>query len=235
MSEEVNTVVILAGGKGTRMREETEFIPKPMVRVGGIPVIEHLINYISKFKKFEFIICTGYKEEVIQDYFTINKYPNVKVLPTGLDTNTGGRIFKVKNYINGDFIMTYGDGLADVDINKLIEFHQHHKKTATLTVNKPVSRFGLVEFEKNGEVIEFTEKPILNSFVNIGYMVFTRQIFQYLNENVVFENRPLKSLARNKEIYAFIHNGFFRPMDTYREYLELNKMWDKGEAPWRVE
>ena len=234
MSEEINTVVILAGGKGTRMREETEFIPKPMVKIGGIPVLEHIINYISKFKNFEFIICTGYKEEVIQEYFTGGKYQNVKILPTGLETNTGGRIAKVKKFIEGDFIMTYGDGLADVDINKLIEFHQQHNKTATITVNKPVSRFGLVEFEKNGEVIEFIEKPTLDSFVNIGYMVLTRQIFQYLNGNLVFENEPLKSLAKNKEIYAFTHPGFFRPMDTYREYLELNTMWDEDKAPWRV-
>lgn len=234
MTEEINTVVILAGGKGTRMREETEFIPKPMVKIGGIPVLEHIINYISKFKNFEFIICTGYKEEVIQEYFTGGKYQNVKILPTGLETNTGGRIAKVKKFIEGDFIMTYGDGLADVDINKLIEFHQQHNKTATITVNKPVSRFGLVEFEKNGEVIEFIEKPTLDSFVNIGYMVLTRQIFQYLNGNLVFENEPLKSLAKNKEIYAFTHPGFFRPMDTYREYLELNTMWDEDKAPWRV-
>lgn len=234
MSEEINTVVILAGGKGTRMREETEFIPKPMVKIGGIPVLEHIINYISKFKNFEFIICTGYKEEVIQEYFTGGKYQNVKILPTGLETNTGGRIAKVKKFIEGDFIMTYGDGLADVDINKLIEFHQQHNKTATITVNKPVSRFGLVEFEKNGEVIQFIEKPTLDSFVNIGYMVLTRQIFQYLNGNLVFENEPLKSLAKNKEIYAFTHPGFFRPMDTYREYLELNTMWDEDKAPWRV-
>ena len=177
MTEEIKTVVILAGGKGTRMREETEFIPKPMVKIGGIPVLEHIINYISKFKNFEFIICTGYKEEVIQDYFSGNKYRNVKILPTGLETNTGGRIAKVKKYIEGDFVMTYGDGLADVDINKLIEFHQQHKKTATITVNKPVSRFGLVEFEKNGEVIKFIEKPTLDSYVNIGYMVLQRRYF----------------------------------------------------------
>lgn len=234
MSEEIKTVVILAGGKGTRMREETEFIPKPMVKIGGMPVLEHIINYFSKFKNFEFIICTGYKEEVIQNYFTEDKYQNVKILPTGLDTNTGGRIAKVKKYIQGDFIMTYGDGLADVNINKLLEFHQKHKKTATITVNKPVSRFGLVEFEKNGEVINFIEKPTLDSFVNIGYMVFTKQIFQYISEDVVFENKPLKSLAKNKEIYAYPHHGFFRPMDTYREYLELNTMWDNDKAPWRV-
>ena len=232
MTEEINTVVILAGGKGTRMREETEFIPKPMVKIGGIPVLEHIINYISKFKNFEFIICTGYKEEVIQEYFTGGKYQNVKILPTGLETNTGGRIAKVKKFIEGDFIMTYGDGLADVDINKLIEFHQQHNKTATITVNKPVSRFGLVEFEKNGEVIEFIEKPTLDSFVNIGYMVLTRKIFQYLNGNLVFENEPLKSLAKNKEIYAFAHPGFFRPMDTYREYVKMNNLWEKGSAPW---
>tara|TARA_B100000212_G_C27325695_1_gene512269 strand:- start:646 stop:1263 length:618 start_codon:yes stop_codon:yes gene_type:complete len=205
-----------------------------MVKIGGMPVLEHIINYFSKFKNFEFIICTGYKEEVIQNYFTEDKYQNVKILPTGLDTNTGGRIAKVKKYIQGDFIMTYGDGLADVNINKLLEFHQKHKKTATITVNKPVSRFGLVEFEKNGEVINFIEKPTLDSFVNIGYMVFTKQIFQYISEDIVFENKPLKSLAKNKEIYAYQHHGFFRPMDTYREYLELNTMWNNDKAPWRV-
>ena len=234
MSEEINTVVILAGGKGTRMREETEFIPKPMVRIGGIPVIEHIINYFSKFKDFNFIICTGYKEDIIKNYFVGNNFKNIKILPTGLDTNTGGRIAKVKEHVRGDFLMTYGDGLANVNIDQLLEFHQKHKKTATITVNKPISRFGLVEFDQDGAVLDFIEKPTLDSYVNIGYMVLKEKIFEYIEDDVIFENEPLKSLAANKDIFAFKHAGFFRPMDTYREFLELNTMWEENLAPWKI-
>ena len=234
MSEEINTVVILAGGKGTRMREETEFIPKPMVRIGGIPVIEHIINYFSKFKDFNFIICTGYKEDIIKNYLVGNNFKNIKILSTGLDTNTGGRIAKVKEHVRGDFLMTYGDGLANVNIDQLLEFHQKHKKTATITVNKPISRFGLVEFGQDGAVLDFIEKPTLDSYVNIGYMVLKEKIFEYIEDDVIFENEPLKLLAANKDIFAFKHAGFFRPMDTYREFLELNTMWEENLAPWKI-
>jgi len=234
MVEEVKTVVILAGGKGTRMREETEFIPKPMVKIGGTPILEHLINYFNHFEHFNFIICTGYKEEVIFDYFNKKKMKNVQILSTGNETNTGGRIAMVEEHIDNNFIMTYGDGLSDININKLINFHFSHNKTATISVNKPTSRFGLVDFKENGEVIAFTEKPILDSYVNMGYMIFSKEIFKFIDGDEIFEKEPLKRLANNHEIYAFKHGGFFRPMDTYRELLELNEMWNNNDAPWKI-
>ena len=229
----IKKVVILAGGKGTRMRENTSTIPKPMVEIGGLPVLLHIVNHFQAFGNFEFYICTGYKEEVIFDYFEKNKYNNIKLFSTGLDTNTGGRILKTEEFINEDFIMTYGDGLSDIDINKLINFHFSHKKIATISVNKPVSRFGLVDFDNSGRVNSFIEKPVLDSYVNMGYMVLKPEVFKYIDSDVVFENEPLKNLAKSGEIFAFQHEGFFRPMDTHREYLELNELWENSEAPWK--
>ncbi len=233
MGAKVNTVVILAGGKGTRMREQTEFIPKPMVKIGELPILVHLINHFNKFGDFKFIICTGYKEEIIFDYFKKNKFDNVKLLETGFETNTGGRIFQAKDIIEDDFMMTYGDGLSDVNIKELVNFHEVHKKTATITVTKPTSRFGLVNFDEKGKVKKFIEKPMLDSYINMGYMVLKQKVFEYLDDDVVFENEPLINLSKDEEIYAFKHKGFFRPMDTYREYLELKDMWDSGNAPWK--
>tara|TARA_X000000368_G_scaffold228148_1_gene180144 strand:+ start:6907 stop:7605 length:699 start_codon:yes stop_codon:yes gene_type:complete len=230
----IKKVLILAGGKGTRMRENTSTIPKPMVKIGGIPVLVHIINHFEKFGNFEFIICTGYKEEVIIEYFENKKYKNIKILPTGLETNTGGRILKTKELIEDDFFMTYGDGLSDINVNEVINFHISHKKKATISVNKPVSRFGLVDFDSKGKVNSFIEKPILNSYVNMGYMILSPKIYDYINGDEVFENKPLKLLASLGEIYAYKHNGFFRPMDTHREYLELNDLWKKGNAPWKI-
>jgi len=229
----INKVVILAGGKGTRMRENTSTIPKPMVEIGDIPVLLHIVNHFEKFGNFEYIICTGYKEEIIFEYFENNIYKNIQILPTGLDTNTGGRILKTKEFIEGDFFMTYGDGLSDININKLMKFHLSHKQNATISVNKPVSRFGLVDFDETGKVNSFIEKPILNSYVNMGYMILNPNVYDYIKGDEIFENEPLKSLADANEIYAYQHTGFFRPMDTHREYLELNDLWEKGKAPWK--
>ena len=159
---------------------------------------------------------------------------NVQILSTGNETNTGGRIAMVEEHIDNNFIMTYGDGLSDININKLINFHFSHNKTATISVNKPTSRFGLVDFKENGEVIAFTEKPILDSYVNMGYMIFSKEIFKFIDGDEIFEKEPLKRLANNHEIYAFKHGGFFRPMDTYRELLELNEMWNNNDAPWKI-
>ena len=234
MDRNVKTAVILAGGKGTRMREHPIALPKPMVEIGGKPVLVHIMDYLNSFQEFKFIICTGYMEEIIFDYFKKNSYPNVTILPTGEETQTGGRIKQVAGHIDSDFLMTYGDGLADVNINELINSHISSKKTATLTVNKPVLRFGLVNFDKGGEVESFVEKPTLNYYVNIGFMIFTPKIFDFIPEDIPFENEPLVNLAKNKELNAFKHEGYFKPMDTYREYLDLNELWNSGKAPWKV-
>ena len=148
-------------------------------------------------------------EEIIFDYFKKNRFDNVKLLETGFETNTGGRIFQLKDLIEDDFIMTYGDGLSDVNINELINFHDIHKKTATITVTKPTSRFGLVNFDEKGKVKKFIEKPMLDSYINMGYMVLKQKVFEYLDDNVVFENEPLINLSKDEEIYALNMMDFF--------------------------
>lgn len=226
----INQVVILAGGKGTRMREMTEDLPKPMVTVGGIPVLEHLINIFEKHKKFKFIVCTGYLENIIFDYFS--DWDNVEILSTGDETNTGGRLFKARELLDENFIITYGDGLANVNILDLINFHSNHKKIGTITVTNPTSRFGLVNFNNNKEVTEFIEKPKLEGFINIGFMAFNKKFVDYLDEDSILETDPLINLTKSNELNAFVHNGYFEPMDTYREYLNMNKLWDDGNPPW---
>ena len=172
-------VVILAGGKGTRLREETEFIPKPMVKIGELPILLHIINHFEKYGNFNFLVCTGYKEEVIFDYFEKNPKNNLKLISTGIDTLTAGRIKKTREFIDNEFFMTYGDGLSDININNLHQFHRNHQGAATISVTRPVSRFGLIEFQSNGLVTNFVEKPLLDSFVNMGlFLVF---FFLFLN------------------------------------------------------
>ena len=235
MKDNNMNVVILAGGKGTRMRELTDLLPKPMVTIGGKPVLEHLIDYFESFRSFNFVICTGYKEEIIEDYFSNKKkFPNVNILQTGIETNTGGRILECKKIINGKFIMTYGDGLSDINIDNLLNFNQSKKEGATISMTRPVSRFGLVKTNDDNVVTSFVEKPILDSYINMGYMVLDNSVFDYIEGDEPFENKPLIRMANNRELNGFKHDGFFRPMDTYREYLELNDLWDKNKAPWKV-
>ena len=226
----INQVVILAGGKGTRMREMTSDLPKPMVKIGNLPVLEHLINIFKKHDKFEFLICAGYLGEIIEKYFS--EFENVKILDTGIETNTGGRIVKIKEHLNESFIVTYGDGLANVNISNLIKFHQNHKKKSTITVTNPTSRFGLVKFNKENLVSEFVEKPKLPGYVNIGFMVFEKDALEYFEVDSVLEIDPLKKLVEHKELKAFVHEGYFEPMDTYREYLKMNELWNSGNPPW---
>jgi glucose-1-phosphate cytidylyltransferase len=252
-------VVLLAGGLGTRMREETEYKPKPMVEVGGRPVIWHIMKNFSGFNLNDFIVCTGYKGHIIKEYFlnylafnhdfrvTLNHKDNVAILDenrsenwsvtvadTGETTMTGGRVNKVKKYIgNNRFIVTYGDGLADVDIKKLVHFHKSHGKIATVTTVKPLSRFGVMDIDSDGTVIQFREKPQVDDWINIGFFVFEPQIFDYLDDYCVLEQQPLSALARDQQLMAFQHDGFWQPMDTYRESLLLNGLWDTQEAPWK--
>ena len=228
--KDINQVVILAGGKGTRMREMTHDLPKPMVEIGKMPVLEHLINIFIKYKNFNFIIYSGYLSEYIEDYFS--SFKNVKVIYTGEETNTGGRVFKVAEHLEDSFIVTYGDGLANVNIDELIKFHNSKKTIGTITVTNPVSRFGLVEFDKNSIVNNFVEKPTLDGFINIGFMVFNKEFISYLEENSTLESKPLINLSKDNQLKAFIHKGYFEPMDTYREYLHMNDLWNSGEAPW---
>jgi glucose-1-phosphate cytidylyltransferase len=251
--------VLLAGGLGTRMREETEFRPKPMVEVGGRPVLWHIMKVLGAQGITDFIICAGYKSEYIKNYFYNYGASNldftvrlgdqsstvfhgshdefdwtVTVADTGDSTMTGGRIKMIEKYVQGEiFLATYGDGIADINVKALLEFHNSHGKTATMTVTQPTSRFGVVEIEDSGIVSQFREKPKVNDWINMGYFVFKPLVFDYLSLDSVLEDSPLRDLASHKELGAFRHSGFWQPMDTYRESLLLNSLWDKGQAPWK--
>ena len=254
-------VVLLAGGLGTRLREETEFKPKPMVEVGGYPIIWHIMRIFTEYNLNDFIVCLGYKGDVIKDYFlnfqtqhndfAINTSKqnsvqifesenlsdwNVLLANTGIDSFTGERIRKIKKYIpeGESFIMTYGDGLSDINIEQLLEFHSSHDGIATISTTKPSSRFGMVEIGKNNKVDDFKEKPLADGNINMGFMVLDYEIFDYIEEGDVFEEQPLKKLAKSGNLFSYEHTGYFQPMDTYRENLSLNKLWDDGVAPWKI-
>lgn len=251
--------VLLAGGLGTRMREETEFRPKPMVAVGGKPVIWHVMKMLSQQGIKEFVICAGYKSDQIKNYFlnydshnsdfTVSLGSNdgtvfhgihdeaewiVTVAETGPFTNTGGRIKRIQKYVeDGPFLATYGDGLANLDLNALVEFHKSSKRLATVSTTQTTSRFGTVSLGPHGGVSGFLEKPKLNDWISIGFFIFETQVFSYLDDDSVLENEPLKELAELGQLGGFRHTGFWQPMDTFRESQILNDLWDSGEAPWK--
>tara|TARA_B100000003_G_C10870824_1_gene347007 strand:- start:20 stop:721 length:702 start_codon:yes stop_codon:yes gene_type:complete len=229
---EIKQVVILAGGKGTRMREMTEDLPKPMVQIGNRPVLEHLIDIYDKYGNFNYLICSGYLGEKISKHFKYNK--KVSVIETGEETNTGGRLYKLRDYLDENFMITYGDGLANVRVDNLMKQFFEKKNIGTITVTNPVSRFGLVEFDKNQTINKFIEKPKLDGFINIGFMIFKKRFFDFLNEDSILESSPLNALTNIGELNAFIHKGYFEPMDTYREYLHMNNLWNSGNAPWTI-
>ena len=252
--------VILAGGFGTRITEETELKPKPMIHIGGRPIIWHIMNIYSHYGINDFIVCCGYKGYMIKEYFanyymhmsdmTVDlcsgdiKYYNNKAEPwkitlidTGLNTMTGGRVNRVKNYIgNETFMLTYGDGVADVNIKELLEFHKIQSKIATITAVQPAGRFGALNIDYNGIVNTFEEKPIGDGgWINGGYFVMEPQIFDYLeNDSTVLEKEPLEILSKHNQLSAYKHNGFWKPMDTLRDKLELEKLWESGRAPWKI-
>ena len=253
-------VVILAGGFGTRLREETEFKPKPMVEIGGHPVLWHIMKNFSNFGHNEFIIATGYKSEVIKDYFLHYKTRNndftislgkqdslkihgqdeqdwkVTIADTGLNTLTGGRLVGAAKYLdpNEDFLLTYGDGLANVDLDALIKNHKAAKKLATVTVVQPLSRFGVVDLDPNDQVMQFREKPQVEGWINVGFFVMNPKALQYVDPDGALEQEPLSKLANDKNLNAYRHSGFWQPMDTYREAQLLNELWNSGNAPWKT-
>ena len=252
--------VILAGGLGTRMREETEFRPKPMVEVGGRPVLWHIMKNLAHFGIKDFIIATGYKSEVIKDYFLNYEARNndftvslgrreslqfhgghdeaewtVTLAYTGEHTMTGGRVFRAGRYLNGDtFMVTYGDGLADVDVAALQQSHKQSGRLATVTTVQPTSRFGVMDVDGEGRVIRFREKPKLEGWVNIGFFLFEPAVLDYLDADCVLEQGPLVRLAADGQLSGYRHDGFWQPMDTYREAALLNELWSSGKAPWRT-
>ena len=251
--------LILAGGLGTRLREETEFKPKPMVEVGSRPIIWHIMKNLSVQGINEFCIATGYKGESIKDYFlnyhsrnndvTVNlgKGPSVvhhsshdesdwtvTIANTGALTMTGGRVFRSLKYLNHErFLCTYGDGLADINLKNLLEFHLSHGKKATVTTVQPLSRFGVMDVNPEGLVTQFREKPIMDGWVNAGFFIFEGSIEEYLDSDCVLEQEPLAKLAADGELVAYRHNGFWQPMDTLRESTLLNELWESNSAPWK--
>jgi glucose-1-phosphate cytidylyltransferase len=253
--------VILCGGQGTRLREETEFKPKPLVEIGGKPVLWHIMKLYAHFGHHDFICCLGYKANLIKEYFLNYQAMNndfticlgersricyhglheeqdfrVTLAETGVDSMTGGRVRRVRRYISDEqFMVTYGDGLANVDIGRLLAFHKSHGKIATCTTFRPVSRYGLVSIGAENRIDSFAEKPRLDDWINSGFFVFDRKIFNYLEDDSdILEREPMERLAAEGELVAYRHDGFFYAMDTYRDYLALNDMWDRDQAPWKV-
>ena len=252
-------VLLLAGGLGTRLREETEFKPKPMVEVGSKPIIWHIMKNLSTQGITNFHIATGYKGDVIKDYFlnyhsrnndvTVNlgdqesnQYHGlheesdwkVTIANTGELTMTGGRVFRTLKYLGKErFLCTYGDGLADINLQELIDFHNSHGKIATVTTVRPLSRFGIMDVNESGAVTRFREKPIMDGWVNAGFFIFEPEIVNYLSEDCVLDQAPLSQLAKEGQLAAFRHKGFWQPMDTLRESNFLNELWDTNKAPWK--
>ncbi len=252
-------VVILCGGKGTRMREETEFRPKPLVEVGENPIIWHIMKTYSYYGINDFILCVGYKGDMIKRYFMEMRWRNndftvkmgtqeaveyhtageedwnVTVVDTGAETQTGGRIKQIEKYIGDDedFMLTYGDGLSDVNIRKLYVYHKNTGKIATLTGVSPNSPFGVIETQ-DGIVTAFKEKPVLEDTINGGYMVLNRRVFEYLPvEDCAFEQEPLHRLALDHELAVYRHGGFWTAIDTYKDVEKVNMLWKTGETPWK--
>lgn len=227
-------VVILCGGRGTRMGNDE--LPKAMFPIGGKPILWHIMKMYFHYGINDFILCLGYKADKIMDYFSKTKEWKIKFVETGLDTNTGGRIKKVKDYIKGEcFLTTYGDGLADINLKKLLNFHKAHDKTATLTAVKPPSPFGIVGIDTHtNTVTHFEEKPILDHWINGGFFVFNKEIFHYIKENDILEKNTMARLVKNKELVAYKHNGFWECMDTYKDNLRLNQLWAEDKAPWAL-
>ncbi|WP_028402614.1 glucose-1-phosphate cytidylyltransferase [Ectobacillus panaciterrae] len=254
-------VVILAGGFGTRISEESHLKPKPMIEIGGYPIIWHIMKIYSAYGFNEFIICLGYKGHIIKDFFlnyflyksdiTVDFSNNnekiihnhnaepwkVTLAETGIDTMTGGRVKKIKDYVEDTpFMLTYGDGVADVNIHKLLEFHKAHGRLATLTATQPTGRFGVLKLAENQRVESFQEKLKGDGgWVNGGFFVFQPEIFDYLNdENTVLEKEPLENLAKCNQLMAYKHHAFWYPMDTLRDKKYLEELWKEDKAPWKI-
>jgi glucose-1-phosphate cytidylyltransferase len=253
-------VVLLAGGLGTRLSEETSVRPKPMVEIGGMPIIWHIMKTYSTYGFNDFIVCLGYKGFIIKEYFanyflhksdvTIDLSDNsikvhdsqaepwkITLVDTGNDSMTGGRIKRIQPHINNEtFMLTYGDGVGDVDIKKLLEFHRLHGKYCTVTSVQPQGRFGVLNIAENDEVHSFTEKPKGDgAWINGGYFVCEPNIFDYITEGdaTIWEKGPMDEIAADGKMMSFKHNGFWRPMDTLKDKQDLNEMWSSNEAPWK--
>lgn len=253
-------VVILAGGLGTRLSEETSVRPKPMVEIGGKPILWHIMKIYSHYGFNDFVICLGFKGYIIKEYFsnyflhmsdvTFDMSTNsmevhqkhvepwrITLVDTGAESMTGGRIKRVASYLNNEtFMLTYGDGVADVNIAELLDYHRKHNKLATVTSTQPSGRFGALNLDADNKVVSFQEKPSGDgSWINGGFFVLEPSVLDRIaGDSTVFEKEPLESLARDRELVAYQHRGFWQPMDTLRDKTFLGELWDSGRAPWMI-
>ncbi len=255
-------VVIFAGGLGTRLAEETDVRPKPMVEIGGKPILWHIMKIYSHYGHNDFIICLGYKGYIIKEYFMNYFLHNsdikidlennnmeilgsrtesfkVTLVDTGLDTKTAGRLQYIKKYIeNEDFLLTYGDGVSNVDINELIRYHRANNKIATVTAVQPDARFGGMDLSKDGTVLSFREKSKSDAqWINGGFFVLKPEVFNYLQENmsqVMWEDAPMERITADQQLVAYKHKGFWKCMDALRDKIELNELWSENRAPWKI-
>ncbi|MEE0873324.1 MAG: glucose-1-phosphate cytidylyltransferase [Ruminococcus sp.] len=253
--------VILAGGFGTRISEESQYKPKPMIEIGGMPILWHIMKQYSHYGINDFIICAGYRQHAIKEWFADyflhtsditfdftrddkiivhNKRAEqwrVTVIDTGLKTMTGGRLKRIRQYLDEDiFFMTYGDGVSDINIDDLLMFHKCHGRLATMSAVKPESRFGTIDFEQNGKVNAFREKNEADTgYINAGFMVLNKKVLDYVEgDSIMFERQPMEKLAADGELMCYRHNGFWQCMDTMRDKTKLEDLWESGDAPWKV-
>ena len=259
MESKREQVVILCGGEGTRLREETEFKPKALVEIGGRPILWHLMRIYYRWGYRRFILCLGYKGEQIKDYFLKYQWHDqdfrldlrsgrcqpcgdaqvedweITFLETGATTQTGGRLLRTREHIEGDtFLFNYCDGLSDVDLDKVMAFHKEKQRIATLTGFHPRSRYGVIRSLDNETVDYWQEKPMTTDLTSGGFFVMNRAIFDYLDSECILETGPLERLSADRQLALYVHHGFWFSMDTYKEAMTLNEMWRKGNAPWKL-
>ena len=254
-------VVILAGGFGTRISEESQFRPKPMVEIGGMPILWHIMKVYSHYGFNDFIICAGYRQHVIKEWFADyflhtsdvtfdftrdnelivhRKHVEpwrVTIIDTGLNTQTGGRVKRIKDYVgNETFMLTYGDAVGDINVKELVEYHKSHKKLGTVSVYNFSQNKGVLELSSNGDVEAFREKSDQDDdMINIGFMVFEPALFDYISgDDIIFEKEPMNGLVRDHQLMGYVHKGFWQCMDTLREKEKLERLWDSGNAPWKL-
>jgi len=251
--------VILCGGMGTRLREETEYKPKPMVEIGGKPILWHIMKTYSMYGFNDFVLCLGYKQNAIREYFLNYEYMNndftinlrsrekmtshlthtddwnVTLVDTGLTTKKGTRIKKIEPYIKEDrFMVTYGDGIGNINIKEVVEHHKKGKKIATFTGVHPTSRFATIGFNEDGSISSWKEKGKMEEYINVGFMVFEKKVFEYLDDDCELEEGPMEKLAEQKQIAMYKHEDFWHCMDTYRDYMHLENLWKQNKAPWKI-